>query len=139
MASRLLSHERLRPFATLLTAGWIVYWIVLCGLTHWPKLPRMPIQISKEGLVMHFTAYSVLTIGCLLSRLARVGHFSAAWSAKWIGIFAAYAILEELTQSFTGRHPSILDFCADMVGVLVVMFIARPWYRPDELSAPLKD
>ena len=136
MASRLISHERLRPYATLLTAGWIVYWVILCGLTHWPKLPRMPIEISKEGLVAHFTAYSILTAGCLISRIARTGQTSAAWMGKWIAIFAGYAIVEEFTQALTGRHPSALDFSADISAVVTVMLIARPWRRS---AAPLGD
>jgi VanZ family protein len=125
VASRLLSHERLRPYATALTAAWLMYWFFLCGLTHAPKLPRVPITISKEGLVAHFTAYFILAAACVIARIARIGQAGLAWMATWTAVFAAYAALDEITQPLTNRDASPWDFCADAIGVITCMLICR--------------
>lgn len=126
MPSPWLSHASLRPHARWLAAVWIGYWVVLFGLTHTPKLPRVPIPMDRRSLVAHFIAYAGLALLCVLVRIARRPDLSIQWKLRWTAIFAAYAAADELLQPLFRRHADPLDWLADVAAVILVMLLVRP-------------
>ncbi len=129
MAESIFSYERLRRHARAITTAWIGYWAILVCLTHSPKLPRVPIHLTKRGTIAHYTAYFLLAAGCYLSRRARVGYTGLRWAVTWMSIFAVVAALDEILQPLTHRDADITDWLADVAGVITLMLIVRPWSR----------
>ena len=102
------------------TAIWLIYWTVLAGLLHWPKLPRPPIQLSKEGWVAHFTTFSLLSALCLYARIAH-SQLTRSFVIRWTLIFMAFGAVSETLQPLTNRHRDLRDFVANASGILAVM------------------
>lgn len=93
--------------------AWIVYWIALFVLTHIPVPPRIP-GIRHGDKLLHLVAYFVLTF---LGGWARRHPAGPNAHFLWAGIFAAYAVLDEYLQQFTGRTMSWADLIADWLGI----------------------
>ncbi len=95
-----------------------VYWIAMFVGTHWPKGPHLP--ISGGDKVMHFSAY--LGLALLLS-LSTLSWWPVLWlkSIGIVGLLACYGAFDEMTQPLVGRDCELLDWCADMTGVLLAV------------------
>lgn len=127
-----LSHARLRRFATPLTVVWVVYWVMLFGLTHSPRLPRIPIRLDRRMLIAHGICFALLAFLCVVARKARSPYLTRAWKMKWFWIFAVYAAADEILQPLTNRHADFYDWLVDIAGVAVVFALVRTTSLPSE-------
>ena len=137
MISSLLAHERLRPFARLITAGWIGYWAMVVGLLHWPKVSS-PVDVPHQDVVAHFVVYFLLAGSWVVVRRARRLDISGRWLSAWFLVFAAYAALDEITQPLTGRSCAWEDWGADMVGVGLALLLAAGLFRGGETKGRVR-
>jgi VanZ family protein len=129
MADALFAHRRLRPHARLIAALWVVYWLVLVGLMHWPRVSA-PVAIPQQDKAAHFAAYFLLAAGWIVVWRARRPSMSFKWLWIWLVLFAGYAAIDEVTQPLTGRDTCLADWLADVGGVAVAMlFGAWMCYR----------
>ncbi|GJM24538.1 MAG: hypothetical protein DHS20C16_09530 [Phycisphaerae bacterium] len=114
-------------FRRYATAIWLTYWVCLTGLLHWPKLPRLPIQISKRGLVAHFTTFAILAGLCVFARIAS-GGLTRKFVLQWTVIFLLFGALSETLQPLSNRHRDLADFIANASGILAMMGYAYAKY-----------
>ncbi len=93
------------------------------------KLPSMPGGLLAWDKFQHYLAYMVM--GLLAFRAANrmpLARVSPYWQALIVG--ALYGALDELHQSFVpGRNMSILDWLADVTGLLVALAVAYLYTR----------
>jgi len=129
-----LSHARLRRFALPLTVIWIVYWVILFGLTHSPKLPRIPIRLDRRMLIAHGIAFALLAFLGVIARKARSPDLTFGWKMKWFWIYAVYAAADEILQPLSHRHADVYDWIVDVAGVAVVFALFGSAPSPSENS-----
>jgi len=91
-----------------------VYWLALVVATHYPRV-RIPGEIPQSDKLIHFAAFAILAVLFWL--------FMAARAPSWlIGLaLIAYAGLDEYTQQFVGRDTDLVDWLADVGGIVVVV------------------
>jgi len=96
---------------------WFAYWAALFALTHVPKLGRLPSPTRHADKIVHFGLFFLLTL---------LGYFALSGGAAgrrkrtllvWSALYLAYAAVDEWTQQFVGRTPSLADWLADATGV----------------------
>ncbi|MEE9211161.1 MAG: murein biosynthesis integral membrane protein MurJ [Phycisphaeraceae bacterium] len=111
--------ESLRRRARLLLA---FYWPALAVATHWPHLTALetvgPTTVQPDK-IMHFVGYVLLTV--LVVHAQPLGRARSLVVNLVVGtlIVAAYAYVDELTQSPFGRQASSADLATNLVAVLV--------------------
>ncbi|MEL7265798.1 MAG: VanZ family protein [Planctomycetota bacterium] len=91
----------------------VVYWSALFIGTHLPRLPQVDVEHADK--YMHFFAFAGLAFFLAWVVPAPRG----LWWAKalvLLGIIAAYAIIDEISQGWVGRSTDVYDFIADMCG-----------------------
>jgi VanZ family protein len=109
---------------------WVIalagYWLALFTATHLPlETPGLP-GPGMDKLV-HVAAFAALaaifgvTWRLVLGRI-EWRHVLAIWL-----IIAVYAALDEWTQDWVGRHASVQDWAADVVGAAVALAGVRCW------------
>jgi VanZ family protein len=103
---------------------WIGFWVLLFGLTHWPKPPPLG-HIPESDKVMHFIAYFTLALAGGRLWLAQRRTLTAGWIIVWWGVYAGYAAIDELLQElpFIHRSCELGDWLADIVGVSAALLI----------------
>lgn len=107
-------------------------WISLAILTHIP-VPQSVQGMGVSDKVAHVIGY--FPLGLLLP-LCRTSSWSRQsqplnWGASLL-ILTGYGILDELLQIPVGRTASVLDWVADMIGILLGMLVAHVvWRRQD--------
>lgn len=108
----------------LVFAALIGYWLSLVVATHYP-IESMPVLFSYQDKAIHIFAYGIFTI--LLWWSLQLGPWR---SIPYLGVFvvfvlAVHAAMDEYTQQFfRGRFPDIVDYFADMLGVLAAIPLA---------------
>lgn len=101
-----------------------VYWLALFAGTHAPiNTPLLPVEIFNIDKVYHFTACAILaallaTTWQLSSGILNGRHLRWIWL-----VVAAYGAFDEITQKMVGRDCSIWDWCADVTGAAVALFL----------------
>lgn len=102
----------------------IAYMALVFMLSAQRTLPSMPSGILSWDKFQHYLAYMVM--GLLIFRAAGRSPLLAAspyWQALIVG--ALYGASDEFHQSFVpGRNMSILDWTADVAGLLVALAVA---------------
>lgn len=124
-----LSHSETNPLTTepphrivsyFLAAALICYWLVAFAGTH---IPIPPGTIPRGGdKVLHLVGYAVL--GALLMGL-RASRGPFGWPsvlARWL-VLAAYGAFDEVTQLFVRRRADVADWCADVIGAMIGLFV----------------
>jgi VanZ family protein len=103
---------------------WIGFWVLLFGLTHWPKPPPLG-HIPGSDKVMHFIAYFTLALAGGRLWLAQRRALTARWVWMWWAIYATYGAADELLQAlpFVHRSCEFWDWAADMAGVSAALAI----------------
>lgn len=97
---------------------------VLFALSHQPAIPMAEVVWDK---LSHFVAY--LVFGLLALRATHEGGpaLRAGAAAAAFALTAAYAISDEVHQSFVpGRSSSVLDVVADVAGGIAAVAL-YPW------------
>ncbi len=107
------------------------WWLVMFTLTHWPKLePPKPFRLTfhQADKVAHF----VIFFGWFLLWSWALKHIPRPHRhphAVLLAVGTAYAVFDELTQAYVvGRSASLLDFLADLAGMLTAMGLIH-WRR----------
>lgn len=108
-----LSHIRL---------VWGLHWFGMFVVMHIPKNNLPTIHVSGLDKQVHFVCYGVLALLCAWSALRGSVVLTGRWYAKWLLVFALYAVVDELLQGLAvvNRTPDVSDWVADMAGVVVV-------------------
>ena len=124
-----------QPFRSPILRRWvlIVYWVVMFVGTHWPEIERYGPErfwrIPHSDKLAHAGLYAVWT-AIWWWLLSAGGRRVAETAVNWLVLGGAvYAIFDEATQAIVARDPSIYDFVADMVGLLMVVSILSLWQR----------
>jgi len=98
----------------------VVFTLIVVFATHLPQeiLPNR-LQVSGLDKLQHFLAYGVITLLFILSLKSSPSLLSAT---ILFFIISAFATLDELTQPFVNRVASPIDWLADIVGIVTVLF-----------------
>lgn len=115
--------------------GPAVLWaVVLFLLSAWPDGPGrewLPWLPGKDKIA-HVVLYSVF--GGTLAHVRRYSSFPVS-AVLVIAVGLVYGLTDEWHQSFVpGRDPSLWDWVADAVGVIVGYGIVTRWLRPSRDS-----
>ncbi len=98
-----------------------IYWPVIFWLTHIP-VPDIARQSGMSDKTMHVLAYFVLTF---LIWFASSPYQKVQWSKKKVWILLAvvvwYGAMDEYLQGRVGRSADMLDFVADLFGVVLAL------------------
>lgn len=117
----LVSDARARTRRRWLMAagGW---WVVMFTLTHWPKLGEgsgLHLGIPHADKIAHFALYCAWFL-LFAWALRRAGWSRVRTTATLLTVGTVYAAIDESTQAFVpGRTPSMTDFVADVLGLVV--------------------
>lgn len=106
----------------------IIKWLIaaifstamLVIITHLPQ-DVMPDRLQVSGLdkIEHVIAYGVITLLFILSIKKRFSLFRAIILLFAISVFGA---IDELTQPLVNRVASPIDWLADIIGIVAVLF-----------------
>ena len=100
----------------------VVYWSVLFWGTH--RTFTHPPVIKLSDKLVHVIAYTGL--GVLLSLTITAFWPQTSVSRTALLIIMSYGILDELTQLFVGRKAEIADWCADVLGGVIGIYLIVP-------------
>ena len=108
-----------RHKSVLLTLG--IYWPFLFWLTHIP-VPAIARQSGVSDKTMHVMAYWALTF---LVWFTVSPYEKVRWNKArvWFVLAAVvlYGVADELIQAYVGRSADVMDFMADLFGVLLAL------------------
>ena len=116
MSESEFESRRLNRLKTVALTILVCYWLAMFTGTHIPR-PEHDILLGASDKLAHFSAYAGLSFLCCLNwSLRRV----LAWR-QWlviVALLAGFGIFDELTQIPVGRDCDILDWCADLTGIV---------------------
>ena len=92
---------------------------------HTPKPQGISIHIGHIDKVLHFGGYALLAGLCAAYARRSGAHLTRRWYVKWMLILAAYAAADEYLQPFVNRTADLLDWVADVAGVLAALAVVR--------------
>lgn len=113
---------------TLWRHALLAYGVVLTTATHWPNLRIEGVVIERPDLLLHASAFGVLTALIIAGRF-----FGEALSMRNVSLSVlvglAWAGLDEVTQGlpFLNRYVAWSDFLANVVGVVLVGALSAGW------------
>ena len=105
-----------------------IKWLVIAVLstaivilfTHLPpEVIPSGLQIHGLDKITHFTAYAVITLLFVLSFKNSISLLSAL---ILFFSFSTMGVIDELTQPFVNRVASPIDWLADIIGIITVLF-----------------
>jgi VanZ family protein len=109
----------------------LLYWTAIFALTHWPEIDRYgpswkPPYFDK---VVHFCMYAGwATVWCWV--LSAGGQQVRNRAVYWLlAGGAAYAIFDEVSQAVVDRDPSVGDFAADVLGIVLATAVFQWWQQ----------
>lgn len=95
-----------------------IYWPVIFTLSHIP-VPGLVREAGVSDKTLHFLVYLLLTFlfWFAVSPERKVNYRRV--SLWWVFlVMAGYAIIDEVLQGYVGRNADMLDFVADVAGIL---------------------
>ena len=103
-------------------------------LTHLPQ-ETIPPVLRQSGLdkLEHVVAYGVIMSLFLIALRIRPAALSVL---RLFLVFAVIAALDELTQGLVNRTPSIADFAANILGMLLALCFCTLWRCPLRRLSP---
>lgn len=102
--------------------AFLAYAGVLFAATHYPRL-HLPDPVPHTDKWLHWLAYGLLAWLCWRAGAARWPALSAHFVWKTTLGLSAFAALDEWTQQFVNRSPSLGDWLADTTGIVVVLAV----------------
>jgi VanZ family protein len=127
-----VARRRWKPFA-ILAAAIVLYWLAIFITTHLPFSTTPPDDPYSIDKLQHITAFAVFAV--LLSAAgATLGIHRLPLYLGVIGLIAAYAALDEISQHFIPeRTPDFFDWLADVagaaIGIIAFAAIRRSYER----------
>jgi VanZ family protein len=113
----------------LLPWAWLGGWAAAFVLTHLPIAPRETARIPHLDKVAHLAMYfSICLLGGL--NLRRRGKASGKALLGWFGVYAAYGVVDEWTQSLVGRTADPLDWVFNVLGLALATAFLWVLVRP---------
>ncbi|MEP0846212.1 MAG: VanZ family protein [Phycisphaerae bacterium] len=100
------------------------YWIFLALMTHLPR-PQIPGAIPYQDKWLHLLAFGGLAFLGLRFRQSWKAPTGAGLRWKAAIVLVAYASLDELTQQFVGRQTALLDWLANVTGIVIVLIMTH--------------
>lgn len=118
--------------------GIALFWaIVIAALHAIPGQDLVFIQLDDLFQLDKFFHLGVFAIGaCLLLRALKQQYAKHAFRYTFI-VYALYGVLLELIQGvcFEGRHADLLDWVADVTGVLLALFLYQKIYPNEPIKS----
>ncbi len=102
--------------------GLAIYWPALMIATHWPRLDLgETITAVKPDKLMHFAAFVLLTLLLINARTLGTGLRPTA-NLLWACLIAAvYSAIDEFTQGWFQRTPSLADWSVNILAIVAVL------------------
>lgn len=98
-----------------------VYWLALVVATHYPQV-RLPDEIPQSDKIVHASAFGVLALlFWMFLKSRRPLNAASVWIAALVLI--PYAALDEYLQQFVGRQTDLMDWIADLIGIVCVLTV----------------
>ncbi|MBW8000393.1 MAG: hypothetical protein FVQ80_00020 [Planctomycetes bacterium] len=111
----------LRKKLTIITL--IIYWVFLAIISHIP-IPELVYQARVSDKNLHLVAYMILVFLLWFSlrpeQKVNWRKITVWWVILIIGV---YAVMDEVIQGVVGRNCDMMDFIADMAGVLAGLIL----------------
>jgi VanZ family protein len=101
-----------------------IIWVTLVIMTHIP-VPQAVQGLGVSDKLIHLVGY--FPLGLLLP-VCRVPGCETWW--RCLIVIAIYGILDELFQIPVGRTASVLDWIADVLGILLGLMVSRMLTKP---------
>jgi VanZ family protein len=111
-----LTRQRLRIV-------WIVYWVALFAVMHTPKPEGVHLPAGHLDKIFHFGGYAVLAGLCAMNARRSGRQLTLKWFVAWTLILSAYAAIDELLQPLVNRDADLLDWLANVAGVLAAFSV----------------
>jgi hypothetical protein len=108
----------------LFIAALVLYWPVIFLFAHMPNVPGWILRTQMSDKTLHYLGYLLLVFLWWFSIYPsqRPTLFSRPlWFT--VAMMLVYGATDEWLQRFTHRTPDIMDFAADMLGVLTGLII----------------
>jgi VanZ family protein len=103
----------------------IISTLLVVALTHIPqKYVPEELEIFSADKILHVISYGLIT-SLFLASIKKPTSFKTSFLV--ITLLAAIAGLDEYTQSFVGRTASLIDWAADIVGIILAVIIWGIW------------
>ncbi len=93
----------------------VIYWAALFVATHVPLRGELRHFVGSHDKAIHLAAYCGLAALCGLS--------ASKWGV-WAIVLPSFAVVDEVLQVFVRRQASVLDWTADVVGIVLGLTIA---------------
>lgn len=121
---KLPAYDRARKTARVARYSTLLLFFGLFVATHYP-IEALPRQLSGADKYAHCFAYMALAFSTLTSLDLSIGqlrpqHYFSVWL---LGTF--YGAFDEVTQIAVGRHCDILDWFADILGLVLGLSLFR--------------
>jgi VanZ family protein len=97
------------------------YWLLLFVSTHVPQPPHADV-IDAFDKFLHAGAYAGLTLLVAFNWSLR-REFGWRQAIGVLVLLAAFGGFDEVTQLLVSRHCDLLDWCADVVGILAALVL----------------
>jgi VanZ family protein len=99
----------------------LVFTLTVILLTHIPQR-MMPSQVQESGFdkILHVLAYAAITFFLILSVKSPL---SVSLALRILLVLLAVSVIDEVTQPIVGRHASLTDITADVIGIAVVLLL----------------
>lgn len=105
---------RLARLLALVTGGYTLFLVLA---THYPRPEEFLGPNPPPDKLLHFVAYGGLAV-LAAGTVALARHWSARRAAGLVGMLAAFAAVDEITQPLFSRASERMDWVFDCVGIL---------------------
>ncbi|MHC4153051.1 MAG: VanZ family protein [Planctomycetota bacterium] len=103
----------------------IISTLLVVALTHIPqKYVPEELEIFSADKILHVISYGLIT-SLFLASIKKPTSFKTSFLV--ITLLAAIAGLDEYTQLFVGRTASLIDWAADILGIILAVIIWGIW------------
>ena len=105
-------------------AALVLYWPVIFFLAHMPNVPGWILRTQMSDKALHYLGYLILAFLWWFSIYPNKKPSIFSYHLWFtVAMMMVYGATDEWLQRFTHRTPDIMDFAADMLGVLTGLVI----------------
>jgi len=108
----------------------VAYALLVVTVSSWPRLRVPDLGIHGVDKLAHFGQYLILAflVGRGWGSEARPRRGLAGWVS--VAVVVVFAALDEYHQGWIpGRDPDIIDWLADLLGIVIGFWIGSSWFR----------